>query len=453
MCFQKRQDRFRMGFDMDWMWALLLMLGLLTLLMASGLPIAFAFAAVNIVGAIIFLGGEAGLDQLIRNSVAALTSFTLAPIALFLLMGEILFHTGVAFKAIDAIDKMITRIPGRLSIVSVIGGTIFSSLSGSTIANTAILGSVLLPDMLKRGYHPSIAMGPIMATGGIAMLIPPSALAVLLGSLANISISKLLIAGILPGLLMSLLFLAYVIIRCGVNPNLAPSYDVVALSWPERFRPFLIYVVPLFGIFVVVVGSILMGIATPTESAALGCLASVVAVVLYGEFRWKDMLKAVQATTQISVMILFIIGASITFSQILSFSGATTGLLELIGTLELSSMEIILGMLLILLFLGAFMDQVSMVMITVPFFIPLAQTQGFDLLWLGVMMLIVMEISLTTPPFGLLLYVMKGVAPSETTLSQIYLAAAPFILLELAVLLLVVLFPLFATGLPSILTR
>ena len=157
-----------MGFDMDWMWALLLMLGLLTLLMASGLPIAFAFAAVNIVGAIIFLGGEAGLDQLIRNSVAALTSFTLAPIALFLLMGEILFHTGVAFKAIDAIDKMITRIPGRLSIVSVIGGTIFSSLSGSTIANTAILGSVLLPDMLKRGYHPSIAMGPIMATGGMS---------------------------------------------------------------------------------------------------------------------------------------------------------------------------------------------------------------------------------------------------------------------------------------------
>src|SRR5690606_31850492 len=150
-------------------------------------------------------------------------SFTLAPIPLFLLMGEILFHTGVAFKAIDAVDKLIARVPGRLSIVSIVGGTIFSSLSGSTIANTAVLGSALLPDMLKRGYHPSIAMGPIMATGSIAMLIPPSALAVLLGSLAGISIAKLLIAGIVPGIMMSLIFLAYIVGCCFLNPKLAPA--------------------------------------------------------------------------------------------------------------------------------------------------------------------------------------------------------------------------------------
>ena len=204
---------------MDWVSALVLLLGLLIAFMATGLPVAFAFFAVNIVGALIFLGGEAGLTQLARNAMASLTSFTLAPIPLFLLMGEILFHTGVAFKAIDAIDKLIARVPGRLAIVSVVGGTVFSSLSGSTIANTAILGSVLLPDMLRRGYHPSMAMGPIMATGGIAMLIPPSALAVLLGSLAEISITRLLIAGIVPGLLMSVLFVGYVIGACWARPR------------------------------------------------------------------------------------------------------------------------------------------------------------------------------------------------------------------------------------------
>ena len=437
---------------MDWVSALMLLLGLLVAFMATGVPVAFAFFAVNIVGAIVFLGGEAGLEQLARNSMASLTSFTLAPIPLFLLMGEILFHTGIAFKAIDAIDGLIARVPGRLSIVSVVAGTVFSSLSGSTIANTAVLGKVLLPDMLRRGYHPAMAMGPIMAAGGIAILIPPSALAVLLGSLANISISRLLIAGIVPGLLMSLLFLGYVVGRCWLDPRLAPLYDVRHLTWWQRVRPVLIYVLPLFGIFVVVVGSIMTGLATPTESAALGCVATVVAVAAYRRLRWRDLLLAVRETAQISVMILFIIVASTAFSQILAFSGAANGLLRLIGESNSSALAVLVGMLLILLFLGAFMDQVSMMMITVPFFIPLASSLGIDLIWLSVLMLIVMEVSFTTPPFGLLLYVMKGVAPPETSIQQIYLAALPFIILELFVLALLMAFPILATGLPDLMT-
>ena len=437
---------------MDWVSALMLLLGLLVAFMATGVPVAFAFFAVNIVGALVFLGGEAGLEQLARNSMASLTSFTLAPIPLFLLMGEILFHTGIAFKAIDAIDGLIARVPGRLSIVSVVAGTVFSSLSGSTIANTAVLGKVLLPDMLRRGYHPAMAMGPIMTAGGIAILIPPSALAVLLGSLANISISRLLIAGIVPGLLMSLLFLGYVVGRCWLDPRLAPLYDVRHLTWWQRVRPVLIYVLPLFGIFVVVVGSIMTGLATPTESAALGCVATVVAVAAYRRLRWRDLLLAVRETAQISVMILFIIVASTAFSQILAFSGAANGLLRLIGESNSSALAVLVGMLLILLFLGAFMDQVSMMMITVPFFIPLASSLGIDLIWLSVLMLIVMEVSFTTPPFGLLLYVMKGVAPPETSIQQIYLAALPFIILELFVLALLMAFPILATGLPDLMT-
>ncbi len=438
---------------MDWGTSLTLMLGLLMVLMALGLPVAFAFLGVNIVGAMVFLGGEIGLDQLARNTMASVSNFSLVPIPLFLLMGEILFHSGVAFKAIDAVDRLIARVPGRLSIVSVAGGTVFSSLSGSTIANTAVLGSALLPEMLRRGYHPTIAMGPIMATGSIAMLIPPSALAVLLGSLAGISISRLLIAGIIPGIMMALAFFAYIVIRCRVNPSLAPAYDMETMPFRERVWPFLVYVVPLMGIFIVVVGSILAGFATPTESAALGSVASMIAAAAYRSFSWRMLATAMRETAKISVMILFIIAASVTFSQILAFSGATSGLLRLIESIGASPFLILLAMLAILLFLGAFMDQVSMVMITLPFFIPLAGSLGLDMLWFGVLMLVVMEISFTTPPFGLLIYVMKGVAPPETTLRQVYVAALPFIGLELVVLALIVAFPETATWLPSLKQR
>ena len=438
---------------MEWGPALLLLLGTLIALMITGLPVAFAFLGVNILGAIVFLGGEIGLDQMVRNTMASVSNFSLAPIPLFLLMGEILFQTGVAFSAINAIDRLITRVPGRLSIVSVLGGTVFSSLSGSTIANTAVLGSALLPDMLKRGYHPTLAMGPIMATGSIAMLIPPSALAVLLGSLAGISIAKLLIATIVPGLLMAAAFLAYIIARCSLNPGLAPAYDVAEFTLWERAKPCLIYVVPLLGIFVVVVGSILGGLATPTESAALGSVASAIAALAYGKLSRGAVLKALAETAKISVMILFIIAGSVTFSQILAFSGATNGLLNLINSLDAGTVALLLAMLAILLLLGAFMDQVSMMMITLPFFIPLAQSVDINLLWFGVLMLVVMEISFTTPPFGLLIFVMKGVAPPHITLAQVYRAAFPFILLALTVLGLIILMPELATWLPGQIRR
>ena len=209
---------------MEWYFALTLLLGTVCAFLFLGLPVALAFFAADVVGTALFINGDIGLVLMPMEFHNAI-KFTLVPICLFLLMGEILLQTGVAFKAIGAIDRMIARIPGRLSVVSVIGGTVFSSLSGSTIANTAILGSVLLPDMMRRGYKPEIAMGPIMAVGGIAMLIPPSALAVLLASLAEQSVAQLLIAGIVPGVLMAVLFFAYVIGRCVIDPTLAPAYE------------------------------------------------------------------------------------------------------------------------------------------------------------------------------------------------------------------------------------
>ena len=438
---------------MEWYFALGMLLGMLILFMATGLPVAFSFFAVNLIGAVVFLGGEAGLMQLVRNAVWSVTTFSLAPIPLFILMGEIMFHTGMAFRAIDAVDRLIARVPGRLSLVAVTGGTIFSTLSGSTMANVAMLGSSLLPEMQRRGYHPSMAMGPILGTGGIAMLIPPSALAVLLASLAQMPVAELLIAGIVPGLLIALLFFAYIVVRCRLNPGLAPPYEPEELAPGERLKPFLIYVVPLMTLFVLVVGSILAGWATPTESAALGAVGAVIAAVAYRCLTRRALRTALIEAAKVTGMALFIICASVTFAQILAFSGAVDGLLEVTIELDFSPITLLVLMLLILLALGAFIDQLSMMLITLPFFMPLAQHAGFDLVWYGVLLLVVLEVSLTTPPFGLLLFVMKGVAPPQITLRQIYVAAGPFIALELLVLILVVVYPALATWLPNLIIR
>ncbi len=435
---------------MEWQLALVMMLGIVCIAMFLGMPVMIAFIGANIVGTFFFMGGDPGLSSMPLEFQRAIGKFSLTPIALFLLMGEILFHTGVAFQAIGAIDRLIQRVPGRLSVVAIVGGTLFSSLSGSTIANPAIRGSVLVPDLVRRGYRASISMGPIMATGGIAMLIPPSALAVLLASLAERPIAALLIAGIVPGIMMSVLFIGYVVGRCAMTPGLAPSYDVEELGLAERWTPFLIYVVPLFAIFLVVVGSIFLHLASPAESAALGCVATTVACLGYRALTWKNLVKSVMETAKITTMILFIIAGSLTFSQILAVSGAVDGLLAQITALQLTPLLAIIFMMAVLLFLGAFMDQVSMLLLTLPFFLPLAVAQGIDMLWLLVLMLIVMEISLLTPPFGLLLFVMKGVAPFKTTLLQIYGAAAPFVVLELIVLALLIAFPATALWLPRL---
>ncbi|MBO33996.1 MAG: C4-dicarboxylate ABC transporter permease [Rhodospirillaceae bacterium] len=478
---------------MEWYNALILLLGTVCVLMFMGLPVAFAFFAANILGTFLFINGDIGLVFMPMEFNNAI-NFSLAPIALFLLMGEILLHTGVAFKAIGAIDRLISRVPGRLSIVTIIGGTVFSSLSGSTIANTAILGSVLLPDMIKSGYKPSIAMGPIMAVGGIAMLIPPSALAVLLASIAEQSVAQLLIAGIIPGILMATLFFAYVIIRCTINPSLAPSYDpdesgleqpinfslnigdrvVWSATYQGKYRkpinrvlPFFLYILPLFIIFIVVVGSIFFKIAAPTEAAALGSLAALGACYFFklfknivqitgidgADFTWRAIWKSLIETAKINTMILFIIAGSLVFSQALSNSGATDGLLQAINSLEMTKLQVVIMMMLVLLFLGAFMDQVSMLLLTLPFFLlgssSLQVVFDIDVIWLMVLMLITMEISLLTPPFGLLLYVMKGIAPFDVSLGDVVKSALPFILIELFVLALLIAAPEVAVWLPA----
>ena len=435
---------------MDWISSLLLLTGLLVFLLMLGLPVAVTFFGVNVIGAFVFLNGEIGLIQMTRNVVTSITHYSLAPIPLFILMGEILLHSGMAFKAIDAIERLISRVPGRMAVVTVAAGTVFSALSGSSIANTAMLGRSLLPVMLSRGYHPTLAMGPIMATGAIAMLIPPSALAVLVGSLAGMSISRLLLAGIIPALLMAFLFFVYIIVRAKRRPQDAPPDEPVQRTRAERWMPFLIYVVPLSGILIVVVGSLVLGIATPTESAGLGVIASFLAALCYRSLTWQGIKVMLAETGKTSTMILFIIMASTTFSQILAFSGATSGVVSIVTGLGADPLTILIMMMIVLLILGCFVDQVSMVMITVPLFIPIANAVGIDPIWLGVIYLITMEMAFLTPPFGLLLFVMKGIASPDIRMSVVYKAALPFLAIEMFVLLLILIFPQISLWLPGL---
>ncbi len=436
---------------MAWQTAAWLLLGGSTVLLFLGLPVAFTFLAVNIVGAAIYMGGEVGLVQLARNSVQSVSSFALTPIPLFVLMGEVLFHTGLAVKVIDGIERLIRQVPGRLAVIAVVAGTVFSAISGSTIATTAMLGSLMLPVMLARGYHPAMATGPIMAIGAVDMLIPPSALTVLLGSLSGISISKLLIGGVMPGLILSALFVAYIVVRVKLDPKLAPPTELVEYSGWEKLRPLFQYVVPLVSIFVIVVASMSAGWATPTESAAIGALATVTLALVYRALTFANLLQALRGAVVVSGMILFIIVGATTFAQILSFSGASSGLVRFITDQGLAPMVVIAAMMLFLIFLGIFVDQVSMMLITLPIFMPVVQALQIDLVWFGVMFLICMQLGLLLPPHGLLLMTMKGVAPPEVQMVHIFQGVVPYVALSIAVLALVFFVPAVAVWLPKLL--
>jgi tripartite ATP-independent transporter DctM subunit len=434
---------------MSWQLASLLLLGGSTALLLLGMPVALSFVAINILGAWLFLGGEPGLAQIARNSVVSVMNFSLTPIPLFVLMGEILFHTGLAIKVIDGVERLIRQVPGRLAVVAVVSGTIFSAISGSTIATTAMLGSLMLPVMLARGYHPTMATGPIMAIGAVDMLIPPSALTVLLGSLSGISISKLLIGGVVPGLMLSVAFVGYIIVRARVTPTLAPAMAIPPQAGWEAWRLLLLYVVPLIGIFAVVVGAMSGGVATPTESAALGALATMAVAALYRVLSRDALMKSLKGATAISGMIMFIILGATTFAQILSFSGATDGLVSAILGQGLSTLAVVALMMLILIFLGIFVDQVSMMLITLPVFMPIVARLGIDPIWFGVLFLICMQLGLLLPPHGLLLMTMRGVAPPEVTMAHIFQAVVPYVIMSVLLLMLLLGFPAIATWLPN----
>ena len=434
---------------MEWQLALLLIFGSLIVLMATGLPIAFSFMLVNLVGAFFLFGGKAGLWQLTLSTFSSLATFSLLPLPLFILMGEVLFHSGVAPLMMDSLDKWLGRLPGRLGLLAVAGGTTFATLTGSSMPCVAMLGDVLVPEMEKRGYKKPMSLGPILGSGGLAIMIPPSGMAILFGALAIVSIGKILIAIIVPGLLMALLYACYIIVRCKLQPSIAPAYEVVKVSTLEKLTA-LRYILPIAFIIFLVVGVIFVGVASPTEAAATGAVGVFLLAAAYKRMNLEVAKKALIGSAQITVFIFMILAGAMAFSQVLAMSGASRGLVGAIMGLPLPPIAILVGMQIILLVLGMFMDTVAVMMITVPLYLPIVHTLGFDLTWFAVIFLLNLEMAVTTPPFGVALFVMKGVAPPDTTMGDIYKAGLPFLGCDAIAMALIIAFPVIALWLPAL---
>jgi tripartite ATP-independent transporter DctM subunit len=435
---------------MEWWVILSLLFGGMVLLLLTNLPIAFAFLVVNIVAAYFFLGGIAGLVGVVTGTFTSITTFTLLPVPFFILMGELIFHSGLGLNAVNVLDKWLGRLRGRLSILAIIMGVIIGALSGSTIATCALLGTILLPDMLKRGYSKSMSLGPLMGVGTVDALIPPNALTVVLASLANIDVGQLLIAGILPGIMMSGLYLVYVLAWVRIKPEEAPMYDVPPIPLREKVMATVQYLLPLGFIIFMVIGFIFLGVATPTEAAATGTLGAFILAILYRRLNREIIKRSVMGTVKVTVMIFMIIIVSNTYGEILAFTGAASGMTNHITNLSVHPIVILIGMLVVVLVMGCFMETVAIMMITIPIYMPVVHAFGFDKIWFGVMMLIALETGLITPPFGVTLFVMKGVAPPDVTMGDIWRAVTPYVIVDILCIALIMAMPSIATVIPNL---
>ncbi|NKB20946.1 MAG: TRAP transporter large permease subunit [Alphaproteobacteria bacterium] len=427
---------------MEWWEAFTIIMGSLFVLMFIGMPVAFSFLVVNLVGSYLFFGGLPGLSQLVIQVSESLSTFTLVPVALFLVMGEIMFHSGIGLSLLDAIDKWFGSVKGRLALMAVGGGVLFSTLTGNSMGSIALLGSSLVPEMEKRGYGKPMSLGPILGSGGLAIMIPPSGLAVLLGVVAELSIGRILIAIVLPGIIMAILYTLYILGRCALDPKVAPAFSVETVPWPEKLRIAATQILPVAFIIFMVVGVIFTGLATPSESAASGALATFLLAVFQRRMSWKVFRNAIVGSLEISVMLLLIISGALAFTQMLAFTGATEGLVNLVLSIDVRPLAVIGLMLVTVIVLGMLMSPVPIMLVTLPVFVPVVEKLGFDSIWFAVLYLIAIETGSTSPPFGAGLFVMKGVAPKGTTMNEIYRAAVPFLVCDALAILIVLFFPI-----------
>lgn len=432
---------------MEWWLVLLIVFGSLMVLMMAGFKVAVAFLLINLVAGYLFWGGEAGLVQVIFSIASSIVSFSFIAVPLFILMGELMFQTEVAPYMLDAIDKWLGRLPGRLGLLAVAGGTLFATLTGAAFVSVAMLGSSLVPEIEKRGYKKEMSLGPILGSGGLAVMIPPSDLAIILGAIAEVSIGKTLIGIIIPSILMAVLFATYIIGRCWLQPSIAPPYVVTGVSTRDKLIATVKYILPVGLIVFLVIGLILLGVCTPTEAAA-GALGTFLLAAAYRKLTWQRAKKAITNTLVTTSMLFIIISGAKAFSQILAYTGATASLARVAMGLSVAPLFIIFMTQIVIIILGMFMSKVAIMMITVPVFMPVVQAFGFDPVWFAVLFLLNIEMADISPPFGMSLFVMKGVAP-HYSMRDIYVATIPFLILDFIALMLVLFFPQLALWLPG----
>ncbi|MGE0658460.1 MAG: TRAP transporter large permease [Reyranellaceae bacterium] len=413
-------------------------------LLASGIWIGLSLIGVAVIAMWLFTTRPAG-DAMATTIFGAASSWTLTALPLFIWMGEILFRTRLSEDMFRGLAPWMTRLPGRLVHTNIIGCTIFAAISGSSAATCATIGKMTIPELKKRGYPDEIALGSLAGSGTLGLLIPPSIIMIVYGVAAEVSIARLFIAGILPGILLALLFMGYVVGWSMLNRDRIPPSDIVMSLrekvWASRQ---LIPVILLIGL---VLGSIYAGIATATESAALGVIGALILSWAQGSMNWRTFADSVMGATRTSCMIALILAGSAFLSLAMGFTGLPRHLAEWIAELGLSPGALILALTLFFMLLGCFIDGISMVVLTIAILLPVVQQAGFDLIWFGIFIVLVVEMAQITPPVGFNLFVLQGM----TGRSILYVARVtlPFFVMMAVAVTLVWLFPEIATWLPS----
>jgi|TARA_B100001971_G_scaffold10275_1_gene8371 tripartite ATP-independent transporter DctM subunit len=435
---------------MEWYIILLLGIAILFALFLSGAPIFLAFLFAILVG-VYFIIGPAGFPMFANSILDTVSITSLASIPLFILMGELLFRSGTMDVLFDSIDKLVGRVRGRQYVLVVVLSAVFGALSGVAMAVAAMLGRAIMPGMQARGYDRDIAAGLIVGGASLAPIIPPSLLAIIVGSIADVSISKLLVAGVIPGLLMGGIFLAYVFARIAFNPGLAPKSvaaergDVTASEQIVALVRTLPFVIVIFA----VMGLIMMGIATPSESAATGVAGALLTAAIYRNLSFKMIWSSLMAAATVSAMILAIMAMSKMFTQLLAFTGATSELVQLVANLDVGPTVMLLIMLAVPFLLCMFIDTIAVILLTIPIYQPVVTGMDFDPVWFWLLFLVNITLGAITPPFGYTLFAFKAVVP-DMTISDVYRATLPFVLLFLTGIGLIIAFPGIATWLPNL---
>ncbi len=433
---------------MEWYWTLTIGIAILVALFMTGAPIFLAFLII-IVSGVVMLLGDAAFGMVVNSVYETATTAALGTVPLFILLGEILFRSGCMEVLLDSIDKLVGRVRGRQYVLSISLSTVLGALSGSAIAVGAMLGRSLLPIMRQRGYDTNLSIGTILAGACLAPIIPPSILAIIVGTLADVSIAALLIAGVIPGLVLAAMFVAACLIKVRLDPSLAPegeesaqidlSGKLKALAGLLRFS-FIIFLV---------LGLIMLGVATPSESAATGVLGAILTAAYYRRLSFRMLFEAVGEAALLASVILLILCSAVMFTQLLAFTGATSALTEVVTSLDVNRWVMFFLMMLLPFILCMFIDQLGLMLVVIPIYLPILKVLEFDPVWFWLLFLLNITLGAITPPFGYVMFAVKAAA-QDIPMGDIFRASWLFVGLTLIGMAVMTIFPDIVTFLPSL---
>ncbi|HHT47321.1 MAG TPA: TRAP transporter large permease subunit [Firmicutes bacterium] len=426
-------------------------IGGLIILLALRVPVFISLMLVSLAVSIKLFGTEPGSLLIVRTVFSSVRVYYLVTIPLFALMGDLLFESGIAMGMIKSISALMGGgFRGRLCVIAIVAGTLFGVLSGSSLAATAMIGSLMIPDMVKSGYSKSISVGSVMGAGGMSMVIPPSGVAIIVGTFGQMSIGKLLIGGIVPGIILAFFNILVIVLWAVFIPSAAPKYEVQTIELKERLRIFAVNILPILSLMILLLLAIFYGVATPNEAAGLGVIGALAMVILYRKFSWGVLKRSLDRSVRLTGMIFMVMASASAYTQLLTLTGATKEFVNSVMALPLSPVGTMLMMIGILVLLGCFFEPISLIMLVLPLYLPVAISLGYNPIWFGLLFLINTDLADLTPPFGLYLFTMKGLLPKSFTMIDIYKGAIPFAMADLATILCMLAFPSLFTWLPSL---